>query len=202
MLKVGLTGGIATGKSHILSLLRELGCEVSDADDFAHAAIAPGAPAYDEILGEFGRGMLAGDGTIDRAQLAREVFADSERRARLNEIVHPRVYEAWTRWFAEVEARNPDAIAIVDAALLIETGSYRRFDFLVVVYCTLQQQVERLMSRNHLSREEALARIEAQMPTSEKLKYADYTIDTSTDYEHTRSQVEQLYTRLQKEQKS
>jgi dephospho-CoA kinase len=112
------------------------------------------------------------------------------------------VYEAWTRWFAEVEARNPDAIAIVDAALLIETGSYSRFDFLVVVYCTLEQQIERLMSRNHLSREEALARIDAQMPTSEKLKYADYTIDTSTDYEHTRRQVEQLYARLQKEQKS
>jgi dephospho-CoA kinase len=202
MLKVGLTGGIATGKSHILSLLRELGCEVCDADEFAHAAIAPGAPAYHEVVREFGPEVLAGDGTIDRARLGRDVFADPERRARLNAIVHPRVYEAQKRWFDEVEERNPDAIAVVDAALLIETGSWRRFDFLVVVYCMLEQQIERLMSRNHLSREDALARIDAQMPTSEKLKYADYTIDTSAGYEHTRIQVEKLYERLQKELKS
>jgi len=202
MLKVGLTGGIATGKSHVISLLRELGCEVCDADTFAHAAIAPGTPAYDEILREFSRDLLAADGTIDRAQLGRVVFADPDRRARLNAIVHPRVYEAQTRWFAEVEARSPDAIAVVDAALLIETGSYRRFDVLVVVYCTLEQQIERLMSRNELTREDALARINAQMPSSEKLKYADHAIETSAGYEDTRIQVEELYAKLREKQKS
>ncbi len=201
MLKVGLTGGIATGKSHVLALLQELGCEASDADRLAHAAMAPGQPAFEEIVREFGAEVLAKDGSIDRGRLGQIVFADAEQRQRLNAIVHPRVFEAEARWYAELEARRPDAIAVVDAALMIETGSYRRFDTLVVVHCAPELQIARLMSRNHLSREEALARINAQMTSAEKLKFADYSIDTSGDFSETRRQVEELYADLEKKRK-
>jgi dephospho-CoA kinase len=196
MLKVGLTGGIATGKSYVVSVLGELGCETSDADRLAHEAIAPGRPAYEEILAAFGREILDSEGRIERARLGRIVFADAEARARLNAIVHPRVYEAQQAWFAEVEARNPDAIAVVDAALMIETGSYRRFDLLVVVHCRPELQLERLTARSGLAREDAEARIKAQMPSDEKLKYADYSIDTSGGFEDTRRRVVELYEKL------
>ena len=196
MLKVGLTGGIATGKSFVVSVLGELGCEVSDADALAHAAIAPGQPAYDEIIETFGRDVRAADGKIDRARLGAIVFADPAARERLNAIVHPRVFAAQAAWFAELERRRPDVIAVVDAALMIETGSYRRFDKLVVVHCRPELQLERLMKRNQLTREAAQARIDAQMPSAEKLKYADYTIDTSEGFDETRRQVVELYGKL------
>ncbi|HKX29586.1 MAG TPA: dephospho-CoA kinase, partial [Blastocatellia bacterium] len=117
---------------------------------------------------------------------------------KLNSIVHPRVFEAQNRWFAELERQDPRAIAIFDAALMIETGSYRRFDKVVVVYCDPDLQLERLMNRNRLTREEAMNRISAQMPTTEKLNYADFTIDTSNGFEETRRQVEELYGSLRR----
>lgn len=196
MLKVGLTGGIATGKSNVLSLLRELGCEAMDADKVAHQAIEPGQPAYAEIVDSFGKEILDPAGKIDRARLGAIVFNDQSQRVKLNSIVHPRVFAAQESWFAEVEARDPGAIAVVDAALMIETGSYRRYDKLIVVHCRPELQLHRLMARNHLMREEAVARITAQMPGSEKLKYADFAIDTSNGFEDTRSQVESLYSEL------
>jgi dephospho-CoA kinase len=199
MLKVGLTGGIATGKSYVLGVLRELGCEVSDADTLAHQAIEPGKPAYQDIVhefGEFGRGVLNEDGTINRAALGGLVFADAAKRERLNAIVHPRVYEAQADWLAAVAARNPHAIAVLDAALIIETGSYKRFDKVVVVWCEPELQLERLMTRNNLPREQAEARIAAQMPSAEKLKYADFAINTSLGFEDTRQQTEALYVQL------
>jgi dephospho-CoA kinase len=196
MLKVGLTGGIATGKSYVLSVLRELGCEVIDADAIAHQVMEPGQPAYAEIVANFGREILNESGGIDRAKLGAIVFADQAQRARLNAIVHPRVYEAQTQWWSEVAARNPQAIAVFDAALMIETGSYRRFDKIVVVHCDAELQLQRLMARNNLTREQALARITAQMPTAEKLKYADFTIDTSAGFTDTLPQVERLYNAL------
>lgn len=198
MLKVGLTGGIATGKSYVLGVLRELGCEVIDADQVAHQLMEPGQPAYKEIIAEFGRGVLNDDGGIDRAKLGAIVFADPEQRARLNAIVHPRVYEAQASWLAEVTARNPQAVAVCDAALMIETGSYRRFDKIVVVYCDQELQLQRLMARNNLTREQALARTAAQMPTAEKLTYADFTINTSAGFADTRRQVAELYTSLRR----
>jgi len=199
MLKVGLTGGIATGKSHVVARLSELGCEVLDADLIAHQVIEPGQPAYEEIVSEFGREMLAENGAIDRARLGAVVFANLECRQRLNAIVHPRVLAAQERWLTEVAARNPETIAVVDAALLIEVGAHRRFDKVVVVFCEPQLQLERLMARNQLSREDALTRIAAQMPTTEKLKYADYTINTSGDFTDTDRQVRALYTELRKQ---
>jgi dephospho-CoA kinase len=196
MLKIGLTGGIATGKSYVLGLLQKLGCEVIDADIIAHQVIEPGQPAYEEIVDHFGSGVLDPGGKIDRARLGAIVFSDPSQRARLNSIVHPRVFEAQERWFAGLGERKRDAIAIVDAALMIETGSYRRYDKLIVVHCRADLQLQRLMARNKLSREEASARISAQMPAEEKLRYADFTIDTSSGFEDTRLQVESLYSEL------
>ena len=196
MLKVGLTGGIAVGKSYVLGVLRELGCEVSDADTLAHQAVEPGKPAYQDIVNEFGRAVLNEDGTINRAALGGLVFTDAAKRESLNAIVHPRVFEAQAEWLAAVAARDPHAIAVLDAALMIETGSYKRFDKVVVVWCEPALQLERLMARNNLPRAQAEARIAAQMPSAEKLKYADIAINTSLGFEDTRQQVEALYAQL------
>lgn len=196
MLKVGLTGGIATGKSYVVSVLRELGCEVIDADAVAHQVMEPGQVAYQDIVAHFGREILASDQKIDRAKLGAIVFADVDQRQRLNAIVHPRVFEAQAQWMAGIADRHPDAIVIIEAALMIETGSYKRFDKLVVVYCEPELQLARLMERNQLPREQAQARIAAQLPSAEKLKYADYKIDTSLSFEDTRRQVQALYAQL------
>lgn len=199
MLRVGLTGGIATGKSFVSSVLRELGSEVIDADQVAHQVIEPGEAAYHEIIREFSAdvpGLVSDTGAIDRARLGAFVFSHPERLKQLNAIVHPQVFAAQEKWFAEIAARNPEAIVFVDAALMIETGSYKRFDKVVVVYCDPPLQLERLMARNNLPREAAQARIAAQMPTAEKLKFADYTINTSGSFDETREQVTQLYFKL------
>ncbi len=196
MLKVGLTGGIATGKSFILSVFRELGCEVIDADLVAHQVMEPGRPAFDEIVAHFGEDVIGHDGKLDRGRIGALVFADRAQREKLNSIVHPRVFEAQAEWFSEIEGRNPDAIAVVDAALMIETGSWRRFDKLIVAWCAPELQLQRLIQRNSLTEEQARARIAAQMPSDEKLKFADYAIDTSRGFADTRSQVEAVYRQL------
>ncbi len=196
MLKVGLTGGIATGKSFVLGVLNKLGCEVLDSDRTARDVVEPGQPAFEEIVAYFGKQVVTTDGKLDRAKLGEIVFTDTAKREKLNSIVHPRVYEAQARWLAEIERGNPQAITIIDAALLIETGSFRRFDKLIVVHCEPEIQLERLMARNNLTREEAVARISSQMPSAEKLKYADFAINTSLGFEDTRSQVESLYQQL------
>ncbi len=198
MLKVGLTGSIAVGKSSVLSVFRELGCAVFDADKIAHAVMEPGREAYRDIVGEFGEEILAADKTIDRAKLGAVVFADAERRKRLNEIVHPRVIEEQNLLLGEIEARTPDSIVIMDAALMIESGGYKRFDKLIVVFCDPQSQLERLMRRNNLSREAAELRIRAQMSSDEKRKYADYEIDTSGSLEETRKRVIEVYEELRR----
>jgi dephospho-CoA kinase len=198
MLKIGLTGGIATGKSYVLSLLQGFGCEVMDADIVAHQVIEPGRPAFAEIVDCFGAIVLDSTGNIDRARLGAIVFSDQNQLAKLNSIVHPRVFAAQERWFAEVEARDSQAIVVVDAALMIETLSFRRYDKVIVVHCREDIQLQRLMARNKFSREEAVARISAQMASAEKLKYADYAIDTSNGFEETRKQVDSLYSELRK----
>ncbi len=199
MLRVGLTGGIATGKSFVSSVLRELGGEVIDADQIARQVTEPGQAAYHEIIREFSAdvpGLVSDTGAIDRARLGAFVFSHPARLKQLNAIVHPQVFAAQEKWFAEVAARNPAALVFVDAALLIETGSSKRFDQVVVVYCDPQLQLERLMTRNNLPLEAAQARIAAQMPTTEKLKFADYAINTSGSFAETRQQVEDLYQKL------
>ncbi len=199
MLRVGLTGGIACGKTYVTNLLRDLGCEVTDADQIARAVVEPGQPAYNDIVKTFGSENLQPDGTIDRVKLSAIIFTDAAQRAKMNAIVHPRVHEAQSQWMTDVVARNPAAVAVVDAALMIESGGYKRFDKLVVVHCAPEIQLARLMARNNLPSEEAVKRIAAQMPTSEKLTYADYSIDTSDGFEATRQQVIALYAELQKQ---
>lgn len=202
MMKVGLTGSIAVGKSFVVSVLAELGCVVFDADKIAHAVMEPGHAAHTDLVREFGEGILAADGQIDRMKLGPIVFADAERRKRLNEIVHPRVIEEQNRLLAEAEARDPDGIAIIDAALMIESGGYKRFDKLIVVYCDRETQVARLMKRNQLTREDAERRISAQMSSDEKRRYADYEIDTSGTFDETRQHVVAVYQQLRRDQQA
>jgi dephospho-CoA kinase len=196
MLKVGLTGSISVGKSFVVSVLKELGCVTYDADKIAHSVMEPGKPAYADIVNEFGEGVLREDQTIDRGKLGAIVFADAMLRQRLNEIVHPRVIEEQNARLAEAEAIKPYGIAVMDAALMIESGGYKRFDKLIVVFCDRETQVERLMARNQITREDAERRIAAQMSSDEKRRYADYEIDTTGTMGETRERVKQVYDAL------
>jgi len=198
MLKVGLTGSIAVGKSYVVSVLAELGCVTFDADKVAHSVMEPARPAYVDIVREFGEGVLAPDGSIDRQKLGAIVFADEASRIRLNEIVHPRVIEEQNQLLSDAEARNPDGIAVIDAALMIESGGYRRFDKLIVVHCDRETQINRLMRRNHITKEDAERRVAAQMSSDEKREYADYEIDTSGGYDETRKRVVEVHSELQR----
>ena len=195
MLRVGLTGGLASGKSFVGQALADLGCHLIQADELGHQVLMPGAEAYAPVVREFGPGGLAPDGTIDRSLLAAEVFEKPERLAKLNSMVHPSVIRREEEMLKEIEARDPAGIAVMEAAILIETGSYRRFDKIVLAVARPEQQVERAMARG-LSREKALARIERQMPLEEKRKHADYVIDTSGQKEDTLRQVGEVYRAL------
>ncbi|MGB9605181.1 MAG: dephospho-CoA kinase [Bryobacteraceae bacterium] len=192
MLRVGLTGGLASGKSFVGQALAELGCHLIQADELGRQAIEPGGEAYHAVVAEFGREILEPDGRINRRRLAAIVFHDPERLARLNALVHPVVIRREEELMAEIARRDPRGIALVEAAILIETGSHRRFDRIVLAWCRPEQQIERAMERG-LSREEALARLKQQMPLEEKRKYAHYIIDTSGSREDTLWQVRQLY---------
>ena len=195
MLRVGLTGGIACGKSTVAAIMRELGCTVLDADTLAHRLMEPGQPAYDEVVREFGSSILRPDGTIDRKALGAIVFGDRARLDRLNRIIHPRVIEARDRQLTEMELGNPRGIAVVEAALLIEAGYHKNLDRLVVAWCRPEQQRERLRTRG-LSSEEIEQRIAAQMPVDEKRRLADTVIDCSGDLKDTKRQVVELVARL------
>lgn len=196
MLKVGLTGSIAVGKSYVVEVLRSLGAFVVDADQTAREVVAPGTRGWRLIVEQFGSNILQPNNEIDRIKLGAIVFADEAKRQLLNSIVHPLVIEAQDEWLRERAAESPDGIAIVDAALMIESGGYRRFDKLIVVWCRAEIQLQRLMARNNLSAEEALKRIGAQMPQEEKKRYADYTIDTSEGFDRTRERTVEIFERL------
>ncbi len=198
MLKVGLTGSIAVGKSFVLSVLGELGCATFDADKIAHSVMEPGREAYSDIVREFTDSVLSEAGQIDRAKLGAIVFADAERRKRLNEIVHPRVIEEQNRMLGEAERADPAGIAVVDAALMIESGGYKRFDKLIVVYCDRETQIKRLIGRNQITREDAERRVAAQMSSEEKLPYADYEINTAGTMDETRKRVTEVYNELRR----
>ena len=200
MLKVGLTGGLATGKSYAGQALAGLGCHLINADDLGREVMQPGGEAFDAIVREFGAGILAPDGSIDRKRLAAEVFGRPERLATLNRLVHPPVIRREDELMEQIAARDPGAIVVVEAAVMIEAGSHKRFDKLILVVCSEQQQVERAMRRGGLSREEALARIRRQMPLEEKRKFADYVIDTSGAPEDTVRQSREVYNSLRSNQ--
>ena len=196
MLRVGLTGSIGVGKSFVASVFEELGCHVLDADDTAREVVAPGSGGLEEIVKQFGTDMLQRDGTLDRQRLGLIVFANDEKRELLNSILHPRIIQRQDEILRDWEIDDPNEIAIVDAALMIESGGYRRFDKLIVVHCRPEVQLERLMLRNGLSQAEAQRRIDSQMPQSEKQKFADYLIDTSDGFEPTRKRTKQVHEQL------
>ena len=196
MLKIGLTGSIAVGKTFVTEVFRELGCFVLDADRTAREVVSPGTIGWRQIVENFGEAVLASDGQINRAKLGAIVFADEEKRLLLNSIVHPLVFDRQNEWLAQIEAENPQAIAIIDAALMIESGGYKRFDKIIVVWCQPEIQIERLMKRNNFSRAEAEQRIAAQMPQEEKKRYADFLIDTSDDFDEARRQTEAVFKKL------
>ena len=196
MLRVGLTGSIAVGKSFVLRTFRELGCAVLDADRVAREVVEPGTTGLARIVDAFDESILRPDGSLDRGKLGSIVFADEKKRLLLNSIIHPLVFEVQDKWLSQREAEDPDGIAIVDAALMIESGGYRRFDKLIVVWCEPDLQLQRLMARDSLDRPEAEKRIAAQMSQAEKKSYADFLIDTSRGYEDARRQTAEVLRQL------
>ena len=196
MLKVGLTGSIAVGKSFVLGVLKELGCHVLDADEVAREVVRPGTAGLQAVVEAFGKEVLGSDCTLDRSMLGAIVFADADKRKQLNSILHPFIITAQDEELRQLEREDPQGIAVVDAALMIESGAYKRFDKLIVVHCDPEIQLQRLMKRDKLSREDAERRINSQMPQEEKKRYADFLIDTSGSFESTRQQVEDVFRQL------
>jgi len=199
MLRVGLTGSIAVGKSFVSGVLAGLGCHVLDADETAREVVEPDSPGLQEVVATFGNNVLKGDGTLDRSALGALVFADANKRAILNSILHPYIIAQQDERLREWEALDPNGISIVDAALMIESGGYKRFDKLIVVHCRTDVQLERLMTRDNLTRSEAERRIAAQMLQEEKKKFADYLIDTSDGFEAARERAAEVYSRLRED---
>lgn len=196
MLKIGLTGSIAVGKSFVCEVLRELGCHVLDADLTAREVVAADTEGLAEIVKYFGEDALLPNSELDRKKVGAIVFADEKKRKILNSIVHPRVIETQDAWINELELADPNSIAVIDAALMIESGGYKRFNKLIVVWCEPALQLMRLMLRDNLSADQSKMRIAAQMPQDEKKRYADYLIDTSSGFDDTRIQTEQVVDQL------
>src|SRR5512135_636078 len=196
MLHVGLTGNIASGKSHASSVFAELGVQIIDADIIAHELFAPGTETYSKVVKAFGTGILAADGTINRKVLGDIIFHQPEQRLVLNSLVHPDVVAEVLRRTFELTRQGFEGI------VMVESGFYRTQDCLIVVICDPALQLLRVMDRHGLSAEEARLRIDAQMPVAEKIKLADYTIDTSGTYASTREQIERVYRDLVVRQRS
>ena len=196
MLRVGLTGGLASGKSFVGRTLAGFGCTLIQADVLGHQALMPDGGAYHPVIAEFGSGLLDESGQIDRRKLAARVFDFPDRLATLNELVHPHVYQMEEDLAAAAFARDPTGIVVVEAAILIETGSFKRYHRLIVAVCTEEQQLQRAMDRDGLTLEEVKARLRRQMPLAEKRKFADYVIDTSSTKENTIQQTRQVYESL------
>lgn len=195
-LLVGVTGGIATGKTVVTSMLSELGAPLIDFDVLARRVVEPGQPAWRDIVSCFGEQVLSGDRTLDRARLAEIVFADADKRRMLESFTHPRISELFLAEVRRIRERDPEAIIQAAVPLLIEADMQSLFDHVVVVFAPVEAQIERLMERDGLSLQEAQIRLGAQMPVAEKLGYADSVIDNSGSLEDTRRQVEDLWARL------
>jgi dephospho-CoA kinase len=201
MLKVGLTGGLACGKTFVGEALASYGCLLIQADELGHEALLPGGSAYEPVIREFGCDILTPEGSIDRRALADHVFQEPDRLERLNSLIHPVVMRREEELIARFAVENPHGIAVVEAAILIETGSYKRFDRLILVTCTEQQQLERALRRNGADEQDVRARLSRQLPLAGKRKFADFVIDTSGMKEDTLRQTRAVYEALRRIEK-
>jgi dephospho-CoA kinase len=193
---VGLTGGVATGKSLVAEELKRLGAELIDADAVSREIMVKGSPAYDGILKEFGPGIMAADGSIDRKALGRIVFADPEKLARLNALTHSRIIERIRVQTETLKKKPGNPIIVINAALLIEVGHHKEMDCLVVVSAPVDIQVERLAKRDGLDKDSALRIIKAQMPIEKKVELADYVVENSGTVAEALEKTRDLYERL------
>jgi len=201
MLRVGLTGGIASGKSVVGEIFAALGAHVAQADEMSHELMQPGEPVYKEVVKHFGKEILNEDRTVNRSRLAEIVFSSKPPRiAELNTIVHPAVIAKQEAWMDEIERRHPNSIAMVEAALILEAGMKTHFDKLIVVTCYPEQRIQRWMQRTGVdyesAKKEVARRMAAQLPDEEKMKAADYVIDNSGSLDATRHQVEAIFVEL------
>ncbi len=198
MLIVGLTGGVASGKTVVSQVLREEGAYIIDADQIARELVQPYKPAWIELLRAFGKEILQEDGSVHRKRLADKVFADPEQRKRLNQILHPRIKEEMDRRTKEIGQKDPEAIVVIDAPLLVEVGEHREMDRLIVVTTTQTQQIERLRLRDGTSREEALRILSSQMSIEEKAALADFVIRNERSLEETKEKARGVFQELRK----
>jgi dephospho-CoA kinase len=196
MLIVGLTGGVASGKSTVARVWLEEGAYIIDADQIARELVEPHSPTWQELVRIFGERILQENGSLHRKALADIVFSDPEKRNRLNHLLHPRIKEETRRRLESVGRKDPEAIVVIDAALLVETGAYREVDQLIVVHATEAEQIDRLRKRGGVGLEEALRIVSAQMPLEEKLKVADRVIRTEGSLEETRRKAKEVFREL------
>jgi dephospho-CoA kinase len=199
MLKVGLTGGIASGKSLVSRVFKDLGAHIIDADRIVHDLLESDQQISKEILNFFGNDVLREDNSIDRRKLGDIVFNDVEKRVWLNSCLHPKVFSVYNAQVRLLCNRQPDCIVVLDAALLIETQFHHRMDHVIVVYAELEQQVERLITRDNFTRVQALTRISSQMPLTEKRGHADFVIDNTGTRECTENQARRIFDKLKEE---
>lgn len=200
MLMVGLTGGIVSGKSTVSEMFRQLGAQVIDADQIAHTIVSPGEKAWHSIVEYFGKEILLKNQQINRKKLAKIVFADKKKLEMLNSITHPEIMAVINRRICQLKSNyNQDLICIIDAPLLFEANLADRMDKIIVVFISQEEQTKRLLLRDNFTEEEALRRIQSQIPLTSKLSWADYVIDNSFSREQTKKQVEQVWEKLKNE---
>jgi len=198
MLIVGLTGGVASGKTAISQVLKGEGAYIIDADQIARELVQPNRPAWNELIRAFGKEILQEDGSIHRKKLADKVFADPKKRKLLNQILHPRIKEEMDRRTKEIGQKDPEAIVVIDAPLIVELGDQRDLDKLIVVASTQTQQIERLKERDGISPEEGLRILSSQMPVEEKVKLADYVIRNEGSIEEAKKRGKEVFKELRK----
>ena len=198
MLIVGLTGGVASGKTAASQALKEEGAYIIDADQIARELVQPRQPAWNELIRAFGKEILQEDGSLHRKKLADKVFADPKQRKRLNQILHPRIKEEMDRRTKEIGQKDPEAIVVIDAPLLVELGDHHEMDKLIVVTSTQTQQIERLKDRDGISPEEALRILSSQMPLGEKIKLADFVIGNEGSLGETKKRAREVFKELKK----
>ena len=199
MLKVGLTGGLASGKTVVAREFEKLGCTVISADRLGHEVLRREGEAFADVVAEFGEEILVADGEINRKALGKIVFADPDKLKKLNSFVHPHVFKKQEKLFTEIAGRDPKAVVISEAAIMIESGSYTRYDRIVIAVCPPELQIRRYCDREGASEADARARLARQMPLEEKREYADYAIDTSGTKQETERQVRKIHQELLRE---